>query len=77
MMRPMSKKIKKLRTHQQNKLVGCDGYVRKTVGEQSLALGGAHIKKYIESSHSNIWGQWATNINSNRRCYLKMVVFDY
>jgi len=31
-------------------LVGCDGYVR---------FGGAHIKKYIESSHSNIWGQWA------------------
>ena len=59
MMRPMSKKIKKTTDAPAEKLVGCDGYVRKTVGEQSLALGGAHIKKYIESSHSNIWGQWA------------------
>ena len=48
------------RTHQKNKLVGCDGYVRKNVREQSLALGGAHIR-----------GQWATNMNSNRRGYLK------
>jgi len=34
--------------------------VRKIVGEQSLALGGAHIR-----------GQLATNINFNRRGYLK------
>jgi hypothetical protein len=41
----MNKKIKKTTDAPAEKLVGCDGYVR---------LGGAHIKKYIESFHSNI-----------------------
>jgi hypothetical protein len=43
----MSKKNKKNTDAPAEKLVGCDGYVRKTVGEQSLALGGAHIKNIL------------------------------